>query len=115
MVDRGSSPTHRNWKCVPVGMERLTRFQRDHFLAAVLLAPHFTSAGQDVPDLLDRSVRDGTGHVARRELEVCHAAPVQTEEQADVGSVGGDGIPLEGKPLGCERGHRFDDLRRRKN
>src|SRR2546428_8736277 len=62
----------------------------DDLFSTFLLAPHLASAGQEVPDLLDRPVLDGPGDVPRRELEVGHAPSGKPEQHANIGPIRSD-------------------------
>jgi hypothetical protein len=50
----------------------------------VLLPPHFASAREDVPDLLDRAVGHRCRSLAGSELEMRHTAGLKAKENAHV-------------------------------
>ena len=56
---RGSEPRVRNWKAVPTGMLTLTPASTATVSSMLALTPpHLAAAAEEVPDLLDRPVRN---------------------------------------------------------
>src|SRR5207253_9593955 len=85
--------------------EAHARFERHHFLARSLPAPHLAAALEHVPDLLDRPVGHRRGHLTGGELELGHAAAGETEEDSNVRAVGRDGGSITGTARRRERRH----------
>src|SRR5205814_559367 len=90
---RHRDPDGREW-LLPAGPKLKMRSERnahtyirldDHdFLSAALLAPHFPTAGEEKPDLLDGPVGDRLRCLPRRQLKVSHAAGCQPQQETDV-------------------------------
>ena len=80
-------------------------FKRDDLLTIALLAPHLSVAFKNVPDPLDRPVRDRYRCRSRREFKMRHAAACQPQKDAHVGLVRGDTVGRYRKALGTKLAH----------
>ena len=86
------------------GGKRSVGLQGDDFFARILAPPHLATAGQDVPDLFDRSVSDRCGHQSGGQLELGHAAAGEAQQDSDVRAVRRDGCALVRTARRRERG-----------
>jgi hypothetical protein len=77
----------------------------DDFLAFALLALHLSAACQEVPDFLNRPVRNRDRCRSRSEFEVGHAAAGQLQEDPHIGLVRGYGVASQGEAFGAKTAH----------
>jgi hypothetical protein len=68
-----------------------SRYGHDFFIVGGL-SPHLAPSGQEVPDLFNGAVSDCDRRLSSRQLEVGEATAPHLQENANIGSVGGDGI-----------------------
>ncbi|HYQ90593.1 MAG TPA: hypothetical protein VES89_00590 [Candidatus Competibacteraceae bacterium] len=61
--------------------------KRHDFLARPLLAPHFATPSDDIPDLFDCAMHNGLGGLARGEVEVSHPTRREPEQDPDGGAI----------------------------
>src|SRR5207237_6599367 len=99
--DRGADRRHR-FLASCAELKRGPQWNRDadsrryghHFFDVARLSPHLATAAQEVPDLLDRPVTDRDRSLTGRQLKVGEATALDMQENAKIGSVRSDGIPV---------------------
>ena len=104
---KGAAVSARNWKCAPSGMVRLTPGRdRDDALDLALAAPDLARAGHEIPDFLDRPVRDGVRDGAGGELEMRETASLKRKQQPHRSAVGRDRVGRSAQRLGFKAAQR---------
>ena len=85
----------RNWNRVPTGRVSDSPGRSSVSVARPANSRHiFPRPLEDVPDLLDRPVHDGAGHLVRAELEVRRARAVEPAEDPNARAVGRVVVPV---------------------
>jgi hypothetical protein len=92
--------------CADRDRDRIPRtdhhFFLSDFLSDVLTPPHHARPGHDVPDLVDGPMPDRDRSLAGAELEMSEPSTGYSEEDANLGTIRGDGIGLFGQMLARE-------------
>jgi hypothetical protein len=75
---------------------------RDDVLVLTRPSPHLAVPAHEVPDLFDRAMTDRHRRLAGGQLEVGEAAASNPQENANIGSIGGDGVSVRRQRLRLE-------------